>query len=140
MKKYILERSDGGVSILTYLGGDKSVEKVISEQPYEVVSYREVEETELPASRAFRDAWEVKEAKVVENYGKSVEIKKNEFRKLRKPLLQQLDIDSLRAIEKKNALGANAIAAQKKALRDVTEIDLPDSVDALRNYIPTILK
>lgn len=54
------------------------------------------------------------------NLDKAKEIQKNKLRQARKPLLEKLDVDFVRALE----LGGDtaSIAAQKQALRDVTNI------------------
>jgi hypothetical protein len=54
------------------------------------------------------------------NLDKAKEIQKNKLREARKPLLEKLDVDFVRALE----LGGDiaSIATQKNALRDVTNI------------------
>jgi len=54
------------------------------------------------------------------NVDKAKEIQKDKLREARKPLLEKLDVDFVRALE----LGRDtaSIAAQKQALRDVTNI------------------
>ena len=54
------------------------------------------------------------------NVDKAKEIQKDKLREVRKPLLEKLDVDFVRALE----LGGDtaSIAAQKQALRDVTNI------------------
>jgi hypothetical protein len=54
------------------------------------------------------------------NVDKAKEIQKDKLREARKPLLEKLDVDFVRALE----LGGDtaSIAAQKRALRDVTNI------------------
>jgi len=54
------------------------------------------------------------------NVDKAKEIQKDKLREARKPLLEKLDVDFVRALE----LGGDtaSIAAQKQALRDVTNI------------------
>ena len=54
------------------------------------------------------------------NVDKAKEIQKNKLRQARKPLLEKLDVDFVRALE----LGGDtaSITAQKQALRDVTNI------------------
>lgn len=54
------------------------------------------------------------------NLDKAKEIQKDKLRRARKPLLEKLDVDFVRALE----LGGDtaSIAAQKQALRDVTNI------------------
>jgi hypothetical protein len=54
------------------------------------------------------------------NVDKAKEIQKDKLREARKPLLEKLDVDFVRALE----LGGDtaSIATQKQALRDVTNI------------------
>lgn len=54
------------------------------------------------------------------NIGKAKEIQKDKIRQVRKPILEKLDVDFVRALE----VGGDtvSIAAQKQALRDVTNI------------------
>ena len=54
------------------------------------------------------------------NLDKAKEIQKDKLREARKPLLEKLDVDFVRALE----LGGDtaSIVAQKQALRDVTSI------------------
>lgn len=54
------------------------------------------------------------------NLDKAKEIQKDKIRQVRTPLLEKLDVDFVRALE----LGGDtsSIAAQKQALRDVTNI------------------
>ena len=54
------------------------------------------------------------------NVDKAKEIQKNKLREARKPLLEKLDVDFVRALE----LGTDTeeIKSQKQALRDVTNI------------------
>jgi len=54
------------------------------------------------------------------NIGKAKEIQKNKIREVRKPLLEKLDVDFVRALETGSNL--EEIKAQKQALRDVTNI------------------
>ena len=54
------------------------------------------------------------------NIDKAKEIQKNKIRQVRKPLLEKLDVDFVRALE--FGTDTTSIAAQKQALRDVTNI------------------
>jgi hypothetical protein len=54
------------------------------------------------------------------NVDKAKEIQKNKLREARKPLLEKLDVDFVRALE--TGGDTASIAAQKQALRDVTNI------------------
>ena len=54
------------------------------------------------------------------NLEKAKEIQKNKIREVRKPLLEKLDVDFVRALETGSNL--EEIKAQKQALRDVTNL------------------
>jgi hypothetical protein len=54
------------------------------------------------------------------NVDKAKEIQKDKMRVVRKPLLEKLDVDFVRALEMGE--DTSTIAAQKQALRDVTNI------------------
>ena len=73
------------------------------------------------------------------NIDKAKEIKRDQFRTLRKPLLESLDVAFVRALEQGDAAAQASIAAEKQALRDVTKVPLPDDVEALKAFIPEIL-
>ena len=74
----------------------------------------------LPTDRTFRDAWVYGDAEVVEvDMPKAQEIFKENLRRERKPLLEALDVEYMRAMERGE--DTTAIVAQKVALRDVTD-------------------
>ena len=52
---------------------------------------------------------------------KAKEIKKEQIRAERAPLLQKLDVEFMRAVEQNNTVKQQEIASQKQALRDATE-------------------
>lgn len=66
------------------------------------------------------------------------ELKKREIRQLRKPLLEALDVEFMRALEAGDTGAVAAISAKKKALRDLTQIDMSayDTPEKLHRFIP----
>jgi hypothetical protein len=64
---------------------------------------------------------------------------KNKFREARKPLLEKLDIEFLRALETKDTTKQQQIVAKKQMLRQITEMRLPNDIEALKNIWPDIL-
>ena len=54
------------------------------------------------------------------NIDKAKEIQKDKMREVRKPLLEKLDVDFVRALEL--GTGTEEIKSQKQALRDVTNL------------------
>lgn len=83
------------------------------------VSYQIVDASDIPADRAFRNAWKMEDNKITEDFTKSVEITKERLRAERKPLLAAADVKALRDIETKGAV-SDETATLKQALRDVT--------------------
>lgn len=68
--------------------------------------------------RAFRDAWQFNGDAVKVDMAKAVEIQKDSIRQERKPLLEALDVDTMKTLE--TGGDVSSVAAQKQALRDVT--------------------
>lgn len=140
MKKLIVKRSDGGISIIIP-AKDATAESLERDakavEGY--VSHRECEDSEMPSFRDFRDAW-VDNGKLEHDISKCKEIKKNHFRQLRKPLLEALDVEYQRADEANDAAKKGEIAVKKQELRDITAIAMPDDVMQLKAFIPEFLK
>ena len=77
------------------------------------------------------------------NMTKAREIKRNQLRAERRPLLEQLDIQFMRAQEQGDQTKADEIAAKKQALRDVTAdpaIDAATTPDELKAVRPSALE
>ena len=73
----------------------------------------------LPTDRTFRNAWVFGDADVVEvDMPKAQEIFKDNLRRERQPLLEALDVEYMKAMERGE--DTTAIVAQKVALRDIT--------------------
>jgi|TARA_R100001509_G_scaffold144954_1_gene101418 hypothetical protein len=72
----------------------------------------------VPTDRTFRGAWKFNGDVVEVDMTKAVEIHKDNLRAERAPRLEALDVDYMKALEAGS--GADAIAAKKKTLRDVT--------------------
>jgi hypothetical protein len=75
------------------------------------------------------------------NYSKIVEIQKIYMRLVRKPMLEKLDIEFMKALEDDNQELKMSVISQKNALRDVTNIDFStyDSFENIQAYFPEIL-
>jgi len=64
----------------------------------------------------------------------------DKFRAARKPKLEKLDIDYMRALETEDYVKAANIAVQKQELRDITLTPLPDTLAELKETWPDELK
>ena len=77
------------------------------------------------------------------NMTKAREIKRDQLRAERKPLLEQLDVEFMRAQEQGDQAKADEIAAKKQALRDVTDdpaIDAATTPEELKAVRPSVLE
>ena len=70
----------------------------------------------VPTSRDFRNAWSLSGSVISEDLAKAKEIFADKIREARKPLLEALDTDYMKALES-NA-DTTQIVADKQALRD----------------------
>ena len=73
----------------------------------------------VPTDRTFRGAWAFNEAVIEVDMAKARDIHKDNLRAERKPRLEALDVSYMKALEAGS--GADAIAAQKATLRDITD-------------------
>ncbi len=87
--------------------------------PQDAINPRWANELEVPTDRTFRAAWE-DNAGIKVNMPKAREIHKDKLRELRKPLLEALDLQYMRADEIVDSAEKANIAAKKQALRDIT--------------------
>lgn len=109
-----------------------------------VVSWRFLEKSEVekipPHWREYRNAWKLTDSISID-MDAAKEIHKDKLRRLRKPLLEALDVAYMRQLE--TGEDASAITSQKQALRDVTDdpaIDKATTIEELKAVIPEALK
>jgi hypothetical protein len=99
---------------------------------------------ELKVADIFIDAFSINEidGSIFFNIPRAIELKKKEFRLRRKPILEKLDIDFMKALEIADSTAISEIVAKKQVLRDITNIDMShcDTPEKLYNYIPEELK
>lgn len=129
--KILIKRSDGGVSILNptmEATPETILRDVQGSRGY--VSHREIDETLIPEDRTFRDAWtdDNPTPTIDVDMEKAREIQKDNLRTERQPLLDELDIEFMRAVESGDTALQKEISTKKQALRDIT--DHPDIENA----------
>lgn len=89
----------------------------------------------LPSRCEFRNAMAWDGQRVVHDMGRARDLRREQLRRERVPLLAALDIDYQRADEVGDAKAKAAIAVKKQALRDITEsaaLDKAATLDDLR--------
>jgi hypothetical protein len=94
---------------------------------------------DLPEDRYFREAWQLVGGQLVIDIEGAKEIQRERWRKMRAPKLEALDLEFMRAIEESNSVRQAEITAAKNALRDVTETELLNDLEAIKTNIPAIL-
>lgn len=120
---------------------EKIWEHIIKQAKIEDKNYRFVEEDRIPSDRSFRNAWtHVLDTDTVDvDIDKAKEIHKDTLRALRKPILEKLDIEYMIALEQGNIELQAEIKENKQELRDVTDLDMPNTPEELKDFIPEIL-
>ena len=102
------------------------------------------EYNELEDRRYVKPAWKLNETtgEMYFDYNLGKEMKKNQFRQLRKPLFEKLDTEFMKAIENSDFDTLNIIKNKKQILRDITNINMSQyqTPQDLHNFIPDVLK
>jgi hypothetical protein len=89
-----------------------------------------------------RSAWKINDnGEIYFDRDKAIEIKKEQFRNLRKPFLEKLDVQFMRALEAGDTASLPQITAKKQELRDITDISFNDydTPQKLHKFIPDVL-
>jgi hypothetical protein len=74
------------------------------------------------------------------NIDKAKDIWKDRWREARKPLLNALDVEFVRALESGDVVKQSEISAKKQALRDVTQTSINATTpDEIKNVWPSSL-
>lgn len=153
MRRIIFTRPDGGLSVVTPVINTHPVrEQITAAQaearawgrlPANAINPQWVSADRVPADRTFRAAWTAGLGSVEHDMEKCRAIHRDHLRTLRKPLLEALDVNYMRAMERGASAEMHAIAEQKQALRDVTaspDIDTAPTPQALKAVMPACLR
>jgi hypothetical protein len=107
----------GPVAIMLVIDG-ADIEVEISKAGIDAVSWREIQPSEVPATRSYREAWVDRGARIDVDLPRARNVCRARLRAMRAPLLATLDTEYIRADERGDAAAKNQIAARKQALRD----------------------
>lgn len=100
-----------------------------------VTGHRVCSKAEVPTDRAFRAAWRDGGKSIDIDMDHAREITRDRLRKERTPLLADLDIQALRAMEVGDKGKLAEVAAEKQRLRDITthaDLELAQTPEALK--------
>lgn len=129
---YPCDRVQDGESEQNYL--DRIAERFANSHPQHSNYTRlsDVTPVELPTDRDFRNAWSHEDGKGIHvHFDKAREITKCRLRQERKPLLEELDVRFIRAVEIGES--TDSIVQEKQRLRDLPNLcDSAKSLDELR--------
>lgn len=145
MKRIIYSNYDNKVSVIApspNFGGsmDDLIKSIRSVNPdLENIEFFIVDEADIPSDRTFRDAWRINAGSIDHDIETAKTIWRNKWREARKPLLAELDTESIRAQEDSDNAKKNKVKQDKQALRDVTLTALPDDIEGIRAVWPAIL-
>jgi hypothetical protein len=138
MKTVIYPEENNKLSIMAILDEKTPIEETVRKSVPENVPYTVVENLQLDPE--FLDCYEYRDGQAVINYEWAKEIQKNKWRQLRKPILEKLDVEFMKALETGNNNKVQEIGSQKQELRDVTKTLLIDNLDDIKNAMPNILQ
>jgi len=137
MSFIIYPQENSQVAVVSIASG-VSIEEAIDSSIPKGIEYAVVEDLG-PMDNDYFEAFEYKDLGIICNIEKAKAIHLNKFREARKPLLEKLDVDYMRALEVEDSVKASQIAIAKQELRDVTKITLPDTLPEIKATWPSIL-
>jgi hypothetical protein len=138
MAHFAIQMADGSVAIMQTVG-DAQVEDCLAKWPAKesarVMRRMAIDPATIPADRTFRNAWILADGAIAHDMAKAREIKRDQLRRERAPLLAALDTAYLRADETKDEAAKAAIGEQKQRLREAPgdpAIDAAKTADELK--------
>jgi hypothetical protein len=144
--KYLIKHKDGSVAVMTTIDDAtdpvNELAKLTPENKEKVESHRLMDESEMPTDRYFRDAWVHQDDKIHVDLDKSLAIHQNVLRELRKPRLEELDGEYMRALENADETAQKEAIAKKVALRDITahpDLLMAKTPEEIKNFRPAVL-
>lgn len=138
MRTIFYQGENNRLGIIGVLDQNSSIEEIVSKTIPENLEYKVIEgPTNLDSD--FLDAYDFINKEAVMNYERAKDIQKNKWRQLRKPILEKLDVEFMKALETGNTQKVQEIGSQKQELRDVTKTPLINNLDDIKNAMPNIL-
>lgn len=143
MQIIVLQNSDKTVSYIT--PGSATVEELASGLPadsvYSIVDSEDIinlNHGEFADARVYTEKYPHVEIDI----NRAKDIWKEKIRKARKPILEKLDVEFLRALEESDAVTVREIKDKKQKLRDVTvhkDLIAAKTLTKIREFWPAIL-
>lgn len=142
-KRIIYSTGNGGLAVIIPAPEcGLTIEEIVAKDVPAGVPFKIVDAADIPQDRTFRNAW-ADNGTISVDLSKAREIKRDQIRAQRAPLLTALDIEFMRASERGDNGAMAAIAARKQALRDATKdpaIEAAATPDELKAVTPKALQ
>jgi hypothetical protein len=142
MQTILIEREDGGVSVMRLLDGAVNIRDEVAKwqavSPWKAVRWRKVAADDIPADRTWRDAWRAQEGKIAVDRGAAEAVHMNRIRAARNRELERLDKEIAKA-EDSDGKPATALRAERQRLRDIPQtfdLSRAGSLDDLKAIWP----
>jgi hypothetical protein len=137
MQVIIYQHLDNGQFGVVFPTGDLPIEELVKRvvptgRPYSIIE-------DFKVDHEFFEAYDYSELGPVFNVERGKEIQRQKWRELREPILKELDVIYMKALEQGDSATQADVAAKKQALRDITLLELPDDIESIRNTWPEIL-
>ena len=132
-KRIIYLNDEGTVSIIVPSSNSGlTIEEIAEKDVPTGKTYKIVNSSDISSDRAFRNAWVLDTNNDVEiNITKAKDIWKDKIRVSRKPALEKLDVDFLKAQEQGS--DTTSIVADKNTLRDLpSQVDTATTTDEIK--------
>lgn len=160
MRKIIYTRPDGGLSVVTPIinthalvdgklvpqpediSEEQAIQRALAKLPADAVGVQVIDASLVPTDRTFRNAWKAGTGCIEHDMAKCRELHRNKLREMRKPKLEALDVEYMKALEKNDQVAIAAIVAKKQALRDAPAdpaIEAAATPETLKTVIPEAL-
>lgn len=162
--KIAVERTDGGVSILSFMTvgrgnvlpsgaqwidlgngtwsrnpSDEAVAEEVARAVPDAMAWHRILDDDVPTDRTFRDALVVKNGALTHDIPKAREIVRMDIRHARAAAFSALDAEWMKALGQGDTKTAEAIEAQRQVLRDAPadpRIDAATTLDELKTIVP----
>jgi hypothetical protein len=140
MAKIIIHNSGSAIKIINpLLEDDSKIQEFIASNVPNGVESVVIDSTQFPTDIEFAMALEVNGG-LKFNSDKAKAIWKNKWREARKPKLEALDVEFMKAVELGQVEKQAEIGAKKQALRDVTNTEIPGNTsEEIKSVWPSIL-
>jgi hypothetical protein len=123
---------------------DQFVARILSKDlPSNAINPQIVEADAIPTDRTYRNAWSHSGSGIAVDMEVAREIQRDILRRMREPLLADLDLVFMKALEQGDVAATKEAALQKQVLRDVTDdpaIEAALTPDALKLVVPEALE